>query len=923
MRHRLHPFATRARLLTGLLAGLACARLGLDYGGGLPATLVALAIGVALGAAWPAPRWPLFGLFAVLASPVPLPRLTVWAIALVAAGRLVARRGSPRWAALAGAAALGLFALAAAPGALPGDAGEFQVVVARWGVAHPPGYPLYTLLAGALGRLVPVGLWAWRVNVFSAIVGALAVAAVGVAVAGETRRAWAGWIAGLALAASATFWMVATQASIRPLSVLLVAAMLEAMLAYRRAARANRATRPALIRFGLAAGFGVTHHGSLVFLGAVLAGAIAAADWRAWRRWPVAVLAALPGALPWLYFLVRADGFLAPAGLDTWGGFWDHVLARGFAGDALGSLGPDTWPEHWQVAREMVALQWPLALIALALAGLAAALIRDRWLGLTLAAGLLVHTAVSITYPASPMSEYMLPVYVLLAVAAGWLVGTVPRPWSTLLSAAALAGIALGLAANWRTTERLYDHEAERRAVLLETLIGAPEGALALAPWHSATALWYAQQVDGIRPDVEVRYVAPQGAETPMETWAGAIEAGMAAGRDVIALQQFPETYRSLPYTLAGTRVLDAPPATPAPPDAIRFGPHALWPDWRWLSGDSQSLRAGEMARLQLTWTLGEPVPYGALTVFVHVGQPDAPPVAQVDLPVQAPSLDGDAGTLSLAVDLLIPPAVPPGEWTLFAGAYTPGGPLTAPGGQPRVALGTVRVNPGPYPMPTQHWLAHDMDAARLIGWDVDGTLPGERVLYLHWKLGEPDRAYTVTLEDTAGGRWAPVTAQVGDVTGYWTSVHSLPPAIASEPVRVHLDGESVLLPGTDGDAHYIPFGNVAALVDWRIAIEGGEATVGLTWLPFGAAATNVKIAIGLQGEGWQQPADFEPVRGQLPAYRWLFGRTVRTEQVIALEGDSPPDAITVQLYDGYTAQVAPVDDRYQTANSPGAVIGP
>ena len=923
MRHRLTTHATRPRLLTGLLVGLAGARLGLDYGGDPLVALAALAAGIAIGAAWPAPRWPLFGLFAVLASPVPLPRLTVWAIALATAGWLVTLRRAPRWAALAGAAALGLFALAAAPGALPGDAGEFQVVVARWGVAHPPGYSLYTLLAGALGRLAPVGLWAWRVNVFSALVGAGAVTVLSIAVAGETRRAWAGWIAGLALATSATFWMVATQASIRPLSVLLVAAMLEAALAYRRAAREDRPTRPALIRFGLAAGFGVTHHGSLVFLGVVLALAIAAADPRAWRRWPVAVLAALPGALPWLYFLVRRDGFLAPAGLDTWDGFWNHVLARGFAGDALGGLGPDTWPEHWQVAREMVALQWPLALIALALTGLVAALIRDRWLGVTLAAGLLVHTAVSITYPASPMSEYMLPVYVLLAAAAGWLVGTVPRPWSVLLGAVALAGITLGLAANWRTTERLYDHEADRRAVLIETLIGAPDGALALAPWHSATALWYAQQVDRIRPDVEVHYVAPQGAETPMDTWARAVDEAMAAGRDVIALQQFPETYRSLPYTFAGTRVLAAPPATPAPPDAIQFGPHALWPDWRWLSGDAANLRAGETARFQFTWTLGEPVPYGALTVFLHIGLPDQPPVAQVDLPVQAPSPDGAAGTVTLAVDLLIPPTVPPGEWTLFAGAYTPGGPLTTPGGQPRVALGKVRVNPGPYPMPTQHWLARDLGAARLIGWDADSTLPGERVLYLHWKLEEPDRDYTVEIEDTAGGRWAPVTAQVGDATGHWTSVHSLPPSIASEPVRVHLDGRSVLLPGAEGDARYIPFGNVAALVDWQIAIDAGEATVGLTWLPFGAAATNVKIAIGLQGEGWQQSADFEPVRGQLPAYRWAFGRTVRSQQVIALEGDSPPDAITVQLYDGYTAQVAPVDDRYQTAGSPGAVIGP
>ena len=922
MRLRLRQLATRPRLLTGLLTGLACARLGLDYGSP-PIAVAALALGTAIGVTWPPPRWPLFGLFAVLASPVPLPRLTVWAVALAASGRLATRPRTLHRAALAGAAALGLFALAAAPSVLPGDAGEFQVVVARWGVAHPPGYPLYTLLAGALGRLLPVGLWAWRVNIFSALAGAGAIAVLGTAVAAETRRAWAGWIAGLGLAASATFWMVSTQASIRPLSVLLAAAMLEAALAYRRAAYEDRSTRPALIRFGLAASFGATHHGSLVFLGAILALAIAAVDWRAWRRWPVAVLAALPGALPWAYLLARSDGFLAPAGLDTWDGFWDHVLARGFAGDALGGLGPDSWPEHWQVAREMVALQWPPALIALALAGLAAALIRDRWLGLTLAAGLLVHTAASITYPASPMSEYMLPVYVLLIVAAGWLVGTMSRPWTILLSAVALAGIALGLAANWRTTARLYDHEDDRRAFLLESLIDAPPGALILAPWHSATALWYMQQVDGVRPDVEVHYVAPQGAATPMDTWAQAIDEGMAAGRDVLVLQQFPETYRHLPYTFAGPRVLVAPLPAPAPPDAIRFGPHALWPDWRWLSGDPERLRAGETTRLQLTWTLGEPVPYGRLTMFLHIGQPDQPPVAQVDLPVQAPSLNGQTGTITLAVDLLIPPTVPPGEWTLFAGAYTPDGPLNTPDGQPRVALGTVRVNPGPYPMPTQHWLARDLGAAQLIGWDVDSTLPDTRMLYLHWKIEEANRVYTVELEDTAGGRWAPVAAQVGDITGYWTSVHVLPPAIAEKPVRVHLDGGSALLPAAADDAHYIPFGNVAALVDWRITIDSGEAAIGLTWLPFGAAATNIKLAIGIQGEGWSQTADFEPVRGQLPAYRWLFGRTVRSEQVIALEGDSPPDAITVQLYDGYTAQIAPVDDRYQTAGIPGAVIGP
>jgi dolichyl-phosphate-mannose-protein mannosyltransferase len=41
------------------------------------------------------------------------------------------------------------------------------------GVAHPPGYPLYTLLA-KLASLVPFGTVAWRVNLFSALTGGAA-----------------------------------------------------------------------------------------------------------------------------------------------------------------------------------------------------------------------------------------------------------------------------------------------------------------------------------------------------------------------------------------------------------------------------------------------------------------------------------------------------------------------------------------------------------------------------------------------------------------------------------------------------------------------------------------------------------------------------------------------------------------------------
>src|SRR5919204_5406314 len=54
------------------------------------------------------------------------------------------------------------------------DSGELITAVHEPGIAHPPGYPLYTLLGYVVSHLLG-GEVAWRVNVMSAFWGALAV----------------------------------------------------------------------------------------------------------------------------------------------------------------------------------------------------------------------------------------------------------------------------------------------------------------------------------------------------------------------------------------------------------------------------------------------------------------------------------------------------------------------------------------------------------------------------------------------------------------------------------------------------------------------------------------------------------------------------------------------------------------------------
>ena len=67
---------------------------------------------------------------------------------------------------------LGLYAFTAAPGVTLEDSGDFINGVLTLGVVHPPGYPLYTVL-GHLFSFLPFGELAYRVNLFSALWGAL------------------------------------------------------------------------------------------------------------------------------------------------------------------------------------------------------------------------------------------------------------------------------------------------------------------------------------------------------------------------------------------------------------------------------------------------------------------------------------------------------------------------------------------------------------------------------------------------------------------------------------------------------------------------------------------------------------------------------------------------------------------------------
>ena len=110
------------------------------------------------------------------------------------------------------AASLFLYVRTLAPTILPADSGEFQLVSYVLGIAHPPGYPLYTML-GKLCTLIPLRDVAYRVNLLSAITSALTLLVLARIVRRLTGSGIAGVVAAAVLGVAPTFWAQATTAN--------------------------------------------------------------------------------------------------------------------------------------------------------------------------------------------------------------------------------------------------------------------------------------------------------------------------------------------------------------------------------------------------------------------------------------------------------------------------------------------------------------------------------------------------------------------------------------------------------------------------------------------------------------------------------------------------------------------------------------
>ncbi len=864
-------------------------------------------------------------------------------------------------------AGLTVYVTTLAPSVLPADSGEFQLVSRTLGIAHPPGYPLYTLLGWAFTWL-PVGDPAWRVNLLSAVLAAATLALVTRAGSRLTGSTAAALVGTLALGAAVTFWAQATTANIRTLTALFTALLLVLLSEYQRwqkaggreqgaGGRRREGTRIlylASFSFGLA----VTHHGSLAFLGLPAVAYVLLTTPRILtnRRVLLRLAAAFVAALPVLAYLPIRGAVgapLNPGGLTTAPGFLRHVLALGFRGDLFYFTRPADLADRLLVLGDILRIQFGWPLLALAALGLIHLALRQRMAAVLLAGTFLVNAGVAITYRAPQTVEYLLPSYValalLMAVGAAAFHGQILRGNS--LSRVALAALlTLGLWNAWERypSFRALSRDHTTRAYAEGVLEAAPPGALILSNWHHVTAFWYLQQVERLRPDVQVSYISPHGDEPIGETWRRRVSEAATGPAPVILASRYNE-FASLPYRLVpfhGAFWLETQPTTTLPagasPADATFDPaegtgpmfrlrgyhvqtSEVSPDFASLQ-QGFSVRPGQALGVTLFWE-----PTGAVdrdySVFVHLvdesgtvwGQQDTTPAADA---WQPGALLIDQHTIPLL------PHVAPGRYQLIAGLYItrPNGTwqrLRTPDGGDFVRLAEVTVLPASQPPASLHpqhvrWTG----GTTLVGVDFDHSLPESRRLYLHWWRPAGSREATIRLYAGREGL-AQGTLPATQVAGYLTTAHDLPPAVRGLDLELAgADGSPLVARGPWGvparrcplpeprpAQRYLLFGGEMALTG--ASLQGH--TVDLQWLALRPLTRDYSVSVQALGPGWRAQDDGTPALGAIPTLKWIRGIQVRDRHRLTRpEGAKGQGALTVAVYDAFTLEpLIVLDDRF------------
>jgi hypothetical protein len=383
---------------------------------------------------------------------------------------------------------LAMYVITSSPTVGPVDSGE--LTLAGWGldVAHPPGFPLYTLLGWLATRLDP-GSPARAANLLSAVCAAAASGALAVVLASYVRSEFACIAAALCFSLGRSAWSWATVAEVYALQSLLLACTL-ALLAGTLTGRA-RALAGYLVGLSLA-----NHLGTAV---SVLPALLLMVSWGGIAA-PVGFL--VLGLSTYLYVPIRC----AAAPLFNWGNactlrrFIWHVTGKQYQVNL--SLDPTQMVRELSAFLSALVKQYPPLLLVLVAAGAVLFARRHRRASLALLVLILGNIIYCAIYSIGQDKDaYYLPSFMALAVPLGAAMAVLAQRLLRRASAALLAIPALLALANFSSQNRSSFTLARDYALDALASVG-DKGLILTSDWQVYAPMLYLQAVKGRSPGV-------------------------------------------------------------------------------------------------------------------------------------------------------------------------------------------------------------------------------------------------------------------------------------------------------------------------------------------------------------------------------------------------------------------------------------
>jgi len=218
-----------------------------------------------------------------------------------------------------------------------GDSGEFITIAKTLGIAHPPGYPLYTMLAH-LFTYLPFGNLPFKVNLFSAVTSSLTAVVVYFICLKLTKNRLASASASLFLAFSYLFWLYSLVADSYALNSLFIALLILISLYLFE----NPQSKKLIFLLSFVLGLSLTHHPTILFLAPAFVLLLVYISPKQILKLNIllpAILLFVLGLLPYLYLPIRAaqNPPLTWGDPDTVGRFLHHVLRKDYGTFAVGA----------------------------------------------------------------------------------------------------------------------------------------------------------------------------------------------------------------------------------------------------------------------------------------------------------------------------------------------------------------------------------------------------------------------------------------------------------------------------------------------------------------------------------------------------------------------------------------------------------